>query len=528
MPKELREYKHRARFEATARCVLEPSKQGKFLAHASLADLKQILPVDAGDYPDLLPIAGNACVINLGNGNGDMMDTDVAVHIFKQFVHKPINIEHDRTEIVGHITNAALTKFNSNYKLGAGSDILDPEDVKGSFDPFNIAIGGYIYRAMQEAVSSKILESNDPDSPEYLSVAFSWELAFDEHKLFAGSKERGGKGEVISDPEKLQSFGSFLKHKKGTGLLPDGRPLYRLVSFANLEDGSIDYDSVLAMGVALTLAPAGQVAGVVTHALPENNEASASLTENSTKTENTAEIISQKEAVNVTTHTTITMKVLKSLADLKSLNDENVKETSFANIQHIVEAGEQAIASSIKQQLEAEMTTKAQEWAKEKKEKEEAAASAQKKADEALASVEQIKKDLDAEKAKVTALEAAQQTAAASVKFNERMAFFDENFDVNDKNRKAIASRLNGIDDKTFDEVVKDELSSFLSPKVKQEANASDDEEAKKIAADALKKTQSAQASLPNTTTTDVSLKDKYAAAFKVGEGIQFSTKKNQ
>ena len=90
--KENRVYKQHAKFYATASLVLDKSTKGKFLANASLNDLRPLLPADADEYPDLLPIAGNACVINLGNGNGDMMDTDVAVAIFSQFKHKPINI----------------------------------------------------------------------------------------------------------------------------------------------------------------------------------------------------------------------------------------------------------------------------------------------------------------------------------------------------------------------------------------------------------------------------------------------------
>lgn len=520
----MRQYKQKARFEAKANLLLEKSTKGKFLANASLNDLKSILPTDADEYPDLLAIAGNACVINMGNGNGDMMDTDVAVHIFRQFAHKPINIEHDRQYIVGHLTNSALTKYDAKYKLGAGSTILTPDDVKGSYDPFNIAVGGYIYRAMHEAVASKVLETNDPDSPEFLSVAFSWELAFDEHKLYVGSPWRNGEGELITDPDKLEAYGSYLKNNKGSGLLPDGRELYRLVSFAKLEDGQTDLDSVLAMGVALTLAPAGAVAGVVTHLVPEINEAVASLQENPTKTENTTEIISQTSVANVTTDTTITMKVLKDLKDLKSLNDETAKEYSFANIQHVVEAGEQ----TIKQQLEAKMTEASQQWASEKAEKEQAVASAQKSAQEALAKVAQFEAELKAEQDKVVALQAAQQVAEASVKFNERMAYFDENFDLsNEKARKAVASRLKGADDETFEKVIKEELSAFLSPKTAQTAVASTatDEDAKKAAAEALAKTQSAQASLPNTTHTDKNGFEKYAAAFKFGEGVTFETK---
>lgn len=528
----MRQYKQKARFTAIARCAVDPDK-GKFLAKASLADLKSILPTDAEDYPDLLAIAGNATVINLGNGNGDMMDTDVGAVIFPQFKHKFINLEHDRSLIVGHLTTAGLTKYNANYAIGSGSEILEPDEVKDSYEPFNIAVGGYIYRAIFEEVCEKIIEANDPNSPNYLDVAFSWELAFDEHKLFVGSNERGGKGEVISDPAKIQAWSSFLKSRKGTGLLPDGRPVYRLVSWAKQENGQIDPDSVLALGVGLTLAPAGKVAGIVTPDTPEKQETSASVAEISLNQENSGEKISQSKTTNVTKDTTITMKVFKSLDDVASLNDETAKEFSFANIQNIVQANK----DSVQQQIQDAMKEAAKQHKAEVDQKEQAVAAATQKAETALADLAGVKAELQAAQAAVADLQNAQQAAIASQKFNERMAHFDEKFQLEDAHRKAIAKRIQGLDDTAFASVA-DELNAFLAPFDKEKAVKKEDEkqqavasqqtteaDPKKVAEAALANTQAASASVPNTVVPTQSLKDKYANAFKVGGGLTIVTK---
>ena len=87
-----REYKQKAKFTAFARCVLDKDKGGKSLAIASLADLKTILPEDADKYPDLLPIAGNVCVANIGNENGDVIDTETALALVPYFKNKFINL----------------------------------------------------------------------------------------------------------------------------------------------------------------------------------------------------------------------------------------------------------------------------------------------------------------------------------------------------------------------------------------------------------------------------------------------------
>lgn len=512
----MREFKHKARFTAVARCLLG-EEAGKALSIASLADLKSILPVGAHNYSDLLPIAGNICVVNLGNGNGDMIDTSVGSVLFPQFEHKFINLEHDRSQIVGHLTTSNLSKFNLNYAVGAGSEILGVDDVKDSFAPFNIAVAGYVYKTAYPQIVEKILESNDPESPEYLSVAFSWELGFDEHKLFVGSGDRND-GEVIDDPEKIEAWGSYLKAKKGKGKTPDGKPLYRLISHAKKADGSIDLESVLGLGVALTLAPAGQVAGVIT---PEFQSHSSLANKKDDETEKN---ISTTENHCVSISIQKNMKVLKTLKDIASLNDESKAEYSFANVANVIEA-------SIGDQIAEAITQKAKEHQAALEAEKQQATAAQKKADEALAEVAKVKEDLKAAQAKLEELKTAQEQATATQKFNERMAHFDEKYDLTDADRKALASRVKGLDDAAFTAFANEEFAVFAVAKVKkpkEEAKASTvAEDPKKVAEEALASAKDkGQPAVPNTPAGQTTLRDKYAAAFENGKGITFEIKK--
>ena len=72
-------------------------ERDKYLSLASMVELEDFVPnVDLDKNYDLLPIAFNAFVVNRVNKNGDVVDTDTALAMYKDFINKPINIEHNR------------------------------------------------------------------------------------------------------------------------------------------------------------------------------------------------------------------------------------------------------------------------------------------------------------------------------------------------------------------------------------------------------------------------------------------------
>ena len=514
-----REYKEKAKFTALARCPVGRLPDS-FLAKASLASLKSLLPEGQEKFPDLLAIAGNAFVANLINGNGDSISTEDALLLYPTFVNKPINLEHDAEKIVGTITKSFLTAFDSNYKLGAGSDPIEESSVKDSNDPFNVAIGGYVYADIFPHIAEKVQASNDPESSDYLTVSFSWEVAFDKWNLLVGSREYAS-ATVISDEAEIEKWTPYLKSKGGSGSLPDGRVVSRQIIWAKDEDGKVDPDSLYGVGMALTMAPAGQVCGVVTQefASQEPTKANANLIAD----ENNQNNISVSEKIGVTENTNIQMKSLKTIDDVKALNDENAKDYSFANIANVLDAGvNKLLTDTISEKAkahEAELEAKKNELADTKK-----------LAEDAQASVAELSKKNSELETKLNELVQAQQVAAASQTFNERMTAFDTKYELTDADRKAIASRIKGLSQEDFDKVAAEELEVLLAPKdkavAKEKAKASVEEPtAAQIAQEALEKAVASETQdVPNSASDAPDIAEKYKNAFSL-DNITKSTK---
>ncbi len=319
----MREYKYKTKFVSTARGIIDAGTN-KFLSVASLDSLKSLLPKDSQNYPDLLAVVGNACTIGLFNQNGDGIDKKTGITLFPYFQNKFLNLEHDDTVILGHISTSHLTKFNVDYPNGAGSELLTVEEANANEDPANIAISGYIYESLYQNIASKIKEANDPTSPHFMTVSLSWQMGFDTYKIAKGSSSVN-ECSIIDDGQEIEKLSKHLKAYGGNGKAPDGQPIYRLITYASNEDGSPDYHSIFPLGVSITLSPAAEVAGIVTADFPAKSIANSleiiSASEN--KSEINENKISQIEILHVTPITT--MNLLTSLAQLKSLNDNTVQ-----------------------------------------------------------------------------------------------------------------------------------------------------------------------------------------------------------
>lgn len=512
-----RDFKQKAKFKAVARCLVE--RAGTQFAVASLNDLKTILPSDYDKYSDLMPIAGNVAVANMGNENGDVVDSQVALAMLPKFVHKCVNVEHNPLHIVGHLTTSGITAFSPSFAIGAGSQPISVDEVKDSTTPFNLAVGGFVYESRFPAVAEKIANASDPNSASWLTVSFSWELSFDDNKLAVGSRDLS-EAEIIDDPKTVEAWRPLLKCNGGSGYTPDGKELYRLVAFSKKEDGSIDYDSVVPEAVALTLAPAGDVAGVLVPSAKENDDKENDKNELATASiEKKVKIIDEKisQSANpvVTTNTKI-MKAFTKLEEILALDDESAKQYSFANVGNIINA-------SFASQLQDEMKKANATYEATINEKSIAIQKAEAAAKEATENLVKVQAALAANEAKLAEIEKAQQASAVAATFNQRMAFFDETYELTDSDRKAIASAIQGLDEASFTNIKDNQLQVLLASKSK-EAIAKQKEEAAKqaSAASVAEVTQKALASAtvtdPEVTSTveaaATSLKAKYADAF--------------
>ena len=125
-------------------------EKDKYLSLASFNELRKFIPnVDSEKNIDLLPIAFDACVVNRVNKNGDVIDTSTAKDILSNFINKPINVEHDRGNVIGVILNANFSKFGTSEKI-------DLEKEESLNQPFNITLGGVIWKIVNQNLASLI------------------------------------------------------------------------------------------------------------------------------------------------------------------------------------------------------------------------------------------------------------------------------------------------------------------------------------------------------------------------------------
>ena len=242
----MKEFKYTTSFSSVIKPLVAEDKD-KYLAMASYVDIGDFVPdVDTKKNVDLLPIAFNAFVANRVNKNGDVIDTDTAIASYKNFINKPINIEHNRDRVIGTILTAGFSEFGTDKPL-------TEEQVKDLKGPFNVTLGGVIWKVVNSNLANLIESSTDPDDTNYQRISASWELGFSEYNLalIEGESKNLEDAEVISDSEIVKELQANLKALGGKGETEDGKKVYRKV-----------INDVVPLGIGLTETPAADVKGV--------------------------------------------------------------------------------------------------------------------------------------------------------------------------------------------------------------------------------------------------------------------------
>ena len=516
-----KDFKYTTIFSSTVKPLVSEEKD-EYLAMASLVEVGDFIPnVDTSKNIDLLPIAFNACVANRVNKNGDVVDTKTALSIAEHFVNKPINIEHNRERVVGVILNAGFSEFGTDK-------ILKAEEIKDLQGPFNITLGGVVWKVVSSRLADIIEEASDPTSESYLKVSASWELGFSDYNIIVlnDDDKNIANAEVISDFDKVEEVKSTLRAFGGSGKLEDGRSIYRQV-----------INNVLPLGIGLTENPAADVKGV---AIIKNTQ-SVKAEE---KTEKIAKSCSQSAEKNVKSNKESVMDKIKSLKDI---TDENLQELSASAVSDFIEqelqkASEQFVAekAEIEDKLKAARDEHQQLVDEHSKLKE---------------TFEGINNSLDELKSEVAAKEAEE-------KFNQRMASFDAEYELDDDHRAIIASDIKDMDDEDFESYAK-KMEILLSrqkyggnkgdmpdadrkkeghhgkgPKRKETADeegevdfkkdmkaseeVEEDAQVEEVVENALDNASEATVDIPTTSDAEEpTLYDKYKGAFSLNEGFE-------
>ena len=394
------------------------------LSQASLEPIKGLIPksVNLEKNVDLIGAAFNGAVVNAFNKNGDGIDTDTAIEFKNYFTHKPTNIEHKKQKVVGHIVNSAFSSFGENK-------ILTDEDVKGSLDPFNIALAAVVYKTVDKDFAEALLESNDPDSNLYQKISASWEIGFNDYNIALGS-DKLNEAEIITKKEQINEFKKYLRGFDGTGFTDDGTPVYRLVT-----------GRIYPLGIGFTTNPAANVNGVIvgdgTQDVMDKNDASDTEVDN-----NTPEVLkirenfsqNKKQPVNITK--TNIMDLEQILSDLKTVLAEKQTKESFS---------EEAVAN-ISAKIAESIKEKSEEIQSKIASAEEAKATAVAEAEDLKKSLAENGEKLDSALSKINELESILSAQAAQELFNSRMGILDTEYDFDDADRKLLAEELNTLD----------------------------------------------------------------------------------
>jgi hypothetical protein len=543
--KDLKDFPYTSSFASIPLKPIVTQEADKYLATASLDQIRKFVP----DIPDgnyyLLPIAFNACVVNRVNKNDDVISTETALATYKNFLFKQINIEHNRKNVVGVILNAGFTEFGTDKTLSE-------EDIKGTTKPFNITLGGVVWRIVNDDLADFIEESNDPTSPHYLEVSASWEVGFTDYKLavLENGKKNLEDALIISDAEEIDKFKQLLKAYQGNGRVDENKRVYRVPT-----------ENFIPLGIGLTEKPAAEVEGVAVP-LSVEEEASAgvppqfqkkekdseeqdpekkkegdeeetdekkkkggknpfppkkkdSKEDKSKKSEEDEEENKKKkdggEDVTVTVTVDASENHNKNQKNISHASESHVNEgvtmtiKTLEDLAKITDDGlKQANAASIAEVVQQHLTLKAEEYAKEKSRWENELNTAKTASQAATASLEDFKKKFDEVQAKVAALEAEKVEKEKVEKFNARMSEIVAAYNLDDEARAAVVEDIKAIaSDEDFDKYKKKAsilFKGFAKTEVKKEEKKQE-EAAASVVDDAIEKGKK-EGGLPNSSTS--------------------------
>jgi hypothetical protein len=448
------------------------------LALASMVDISSFIPdINTKENVDLLPIAFNACVANRVNKNGDVIDTETAIKIYKNFINKPINIEHNRKNLIGVILTAGFSEF--------GTDLpLTEEQIKNTTSPFNITLGGVLWRVVDSKLTDLVEESGDETSEFFQKISASWELGFSDFDLLVinGSNKNIDQGTIVPDADKEKMI-KHLKSYGGSGKISENNYIYRKVK-----------GTVIPLGIGLTENPAADVSGVSVKNIVEK--------------EKNISLSSRENVLNIRTFMNIT--------SIQDIVDEKMAEIS---------------ASSIKDFIQKELDKASEQYVSLKNEKENAIAEANQKIKSVTEEHAKLLNQFSSLKGELEGLKLAESQRIEQEIFSSRMSGFDQEYDLTSEDREIIAQDIKGLSDETF-AAYKKKMAILMKEKKKgakkmaaqhdeekemekhncEEAKASSDTASSVIEEIIDSKKEKAQ--MPNTISTKVSLFEKYQKAF--------------
>ena len=397
------------------------------ISEASLENLRPLIPqdVDLRKNIDLLAVAFNAAVVNKFNRNGDGIDTETALAISEYFIHKPTNIEHNKEKVVGHIISSSFSGMKD-------SELLRPEDLRDTNDPFNISLGALVYKIVNPSFAA-MLEKTDEGDEFHNAISASWEIGFNDFYIAVGSNDLS-QAEIVTEENQIKELQKYLKAYDGNGEMDDGTLVNRLV-----------VGEIYPLGIGFTSNPAAEVEGVIVEDSKKVQvQKDAALAEvfhvnnmdRYKKIKKTKKNISLLQEKVVKETNTLTMDTKDLLKQIEGMLSEKIGDS---------QQFEEAVASVSKVMMDA-IKEKDAQWSEEKAEKEAAISQAAERQEELAQEVESLKEKLVATESQWNELSEEKRLREAKDLFNSRMASVTEAFDLNEEDLKVVASEISEIE----------------------------------------------------------------------------------
>jgi hypothetical protein len=390
------------------------------LSKASLiSEASSLIPKEfsAEKNIDILPVVFNVALVNKFNANHDGINAENAAKILKQFVHKPINIEHNKTHIVGHIVNASFSDKQPEFEEN------ESEDYKNRTSPFYITLAGFIYKHIYPGLANVLIEASNPESEYYQAYASSWEIRFTDYDIAVGSNlvSECKIYSRSSNPESFAKCVDKVKANGGTGFCEEGQ-VNRLLG-----------GELYPLGCAFTENPAAEVSGIYPL---------TSFVEDEDDDEEDDEEMEEDEVEDKKNSNCSKTSVNRSDDEFSDMTDEQLNKLIAALKDAKSEGESNASVKEIAQTIEAALQEHGTEWkSKAEKAHEEIEAlktqlsNATKELGEAKEQFESVKNDLAIKE--------------AADRFNARMKTVEDTYDLSEAEIKIVADDVRVLGDDT-------------------------------------------------------------------------------
>ena len=415
-------------FEGKVREIRDEEFESFGLSQGAIKEAAEsLLPegFDPDQNIDVLPVVFNLAKVNEFNKNGDGIDAKTAVAAVKRFINKPINIEHKKDKIVGHMINASFSEREFDFK---NNDIESYADKK---EPFYINAAGLVYKSVYPQLAEAIEDASEKDDESYQSISTSWELAFKEFEVAVGSKFL--EDSTIATGAEKEELKQYVKGLGGKGEDPQGKPVNRLI-----------VGQTYPLGAALTRNPAAAVKGVYTDKDDANDKK--------------IEKISRNANINVKSDK------LKNIFNMDKVQFDQLITQLSKSVASAVKEGSEA--KTVSESIRDTLVEHNESWTAKMEVEKEAKAKAEAELEELKDSFKQTKEELDSLKSDVEA-------KAAVDLFNDRMNFVDNDYDLNEKEMALVTAEVKelGSSEEDFNSY-KEKLEVIFAHKLKKNIEA--------------------------------------------------------